>query len=612
LAILLAGVLFVPVSTYISLFVGGGISMAATYLIVILLNEITRMSGKRLTKQELFITYTTIGAVAGTVPFYFWLIYRVFLVNTPIAQTFLLGGIPLVKMVPSWFAPPPASPSYSLRTLFHVEWAVPVFIYTLMALLSFIADISLAMIFSISFIEVENLRFPLADIDSSLITTLSEKEETRMRFFILSLVPGLIYGFLLYASPLFGPQFVPLLWADLTQFTENYLPGALMGIATDPGSYLLGLLLPLSVSGTMLAGSVSIWIIGNVVFYKFYPNVFPQWPKEYSYGMNLATCGQRSYLRIWISPQIGFGLGLAIMIALKVGRRLFRTLASLKKSPALKESGYPSNLLLIAIYLLSTGGSVGLFRWLVPDYPLWLATVTSIGLSFLVSLIVARTLAEVGVSISMPWPWQAFTFFSPYEGLIGWIFQPTILMGTCAYTVQTTKVAYLTETKPIDYYRALIIAFALNAFFGFLSLDFFWRLAPIPSSMYPYTMSYFPIYMQTDWLMVTRQVRMYPMSIIASTGISALLFALGEVLTKFNVAFSAVALVSGFFTWPTTALGVFIGSILSVVIGRFLGKERWQGMRGNVIAGFLAGLGVSLGFAISIALISKSTWVWPW
>jgi len=586
--------------------------MAVTYLIIILFNEVTRMSGKRLTKQELFIIYTTIGAVAGTVPFYFWLIYRVFLVNTPIAQTFNLNGVPLVKMVPSWFAPPPTSSAYSLRTLFHIEWAVPVLIYTLMALLSFIADISLAMLFSISFIEAEDLRFPLADVDSSLISTISEREEPRMRFFILALVPGLIYGFMLYASPLFGPQFVPLLWADLTQFTETYLPGALMGISTDPGPYLWGLLLPLNVTGTMLAGSVLIWIAGNVLFYKVYPGVFPEWPREYTYGMNLATCAQRSYLRIWISPQIGFGLGLAIMLALKVGRRLFRSLAVLRKSLAVQEAGYPSTMLLIVVYLVSTGSSVALFSYLVPDYPLWLAAVTSIGLSFLVSLIVARTLAEVGVSISMPWPWQAFTYFSPYQGLIGWIFQPTILMGTCAYTVQTTKVSYLTQTTPTDYYKALIIAFALNAFFGFLSLDFFWRLAPIPSSMYPYTISYFPLYMQTDWLMVTRQVRMYPTSIIASTIISALLFALGEALARFNVTFSAVALVTGFFTWPNVSIGIFAGSILSIVISKFLGKDRWREMRGNVIAGFLAGLGISLGFAISIALISKSTWVWPW
>lgn len=127
--------------------------------------------------------------------------------------------------------------------------------------------------------------------------------------------PGLIYGAILYGGFSLGTPILPLPWVDLTWFTEKYLPGAVIGIATEPSSFVSGLLLSLSTSLTMLMGSVIVWIILNYIF-TTNTALFPLWATEYHSGMTIASIYQRTFQRIWISPQFGITLGLAATLLL--------------------------------------------------------------------------------------------------------------------------------------------------------------------------------------------------------------------------------------------------------------------------------------------------------
>lgn len=216
--------LFIPVNIYLYLSSGMLVSTAAVYLIAILLSEIARYTGNPLSKQEMFIIYVSVGVVAAAIPPYYWLVYRSFFVNTPVTFAYNINGVPLPYMVPDWICPPTGSKAHMYRTLFHPEWLKPILFSTSFFLLSFAADLGLGILMSRITVDVEQLRFPFAYIDASLIETITMQESERLRVFMAGFFPGLIYGAILYGGFSLGTPILPLPWVDLTWFTEKYLP----------------------------------------------------------------------------------------------------------------------------------------------------------------------------------------------------------------------------------------------------------------------------------------------------------------------------------------------------------------------------------------------------
>lgn len=609
LAMITAAILFIPVTIYVNLVMGATAAAAAVYLTAILFGQMARFFGSPLTKQELFIIYVTVGGVAGAIPGYYWLLYRAFFVNTPVTQSFVIDGTPLVKLVPSWLAPPIGSPVYSsFRTLFHISWILPIFIVTVMTVLGFLTEISLALFLSYQLVEREELQFPLATITTAMVTTLSERKTEKYRIFMLAFYPGAMYAFFLFSNLIVGVEAIPLPWVDLTHVTERVIPGAPIGIATDLGTFLLGFIIPLGVSISMLIGSLLIWVVGNTLFLSFFRQLFPQWIEEYFYGMRLGSIVQRSQLRVWISPQLGFALGLAIMLVINLRKSLYEIF---KKSAGSSEWG-PSLLKIFGMYFVGTGGSVILYHYLIPEMPMYIPLLASVGLSFLFALVVTMSIAQTGISIVIPWPWAAIVTLSSYQGYAGFVFSPAISLGGCAGTVNATRAAYLTETNPRDYYKALVISLILNTVLGFMFMDFFWRIAPIPSSVYHYTMIYWPLWAMNDCLFATRQIIVDPTLIMSSAGVSMGIFILAQVMSKIGVSFLPIPLIMGFYTIPPYAVTIFIGSIIAKYVARLIGRKRWDSIKGTVVSGALAGMGIVAGIAICVNLLFKSSWPWPW
>ncbi|MEM2617845.1 MAG: hypothetical protein QXL64_09955, partial [Thermofilaceae archaeon] len=130
-----------------------------------------------------------------------------------------------------------------------------------------------------------------------------------------------------------------------------------------------------------------------------------------------------------------------------------------------------------------------------------------------------------------------------------------------------------------------------------------------PSSAYPNSMVFWPMYATNDALFATRQIQLDPRVI----GISMLLAMTLTLSTPFISRFLLpVPFLSGCFIIPPYAISIFVGSMLGRIIKRYVGDERWNEMKGPLAAGILTGAGVFVGISISLILVARAAWIWPW
>ena len=620
LAMIMAALIFLPASIYLWFAVGSSVSIAATYVTVSLFSALARIYGTELTKQELFIIYSIVGGIGGAQPLYYWLVYRSYYVNNPLSLEFKLNGIPLRQYVPVWLSPPPTSVAHQLRTLLHPDWFFAIAVNVIFATLGLTAEITLGIVFSYLYIEVEPLPFPFAQIDVAMINTLHERKPQDMLYFLLSLTGGAIYGTLLYLIPLvLGPQaqVIPYPWIDFTAYTQFFLPGAAIGIATDPLGFLYGMILSPSLTFSMMLGSFATWIFGNTLTLTVFKDFSSDWVKEYTPGMGIFLIMQRAGLRLWLSFFMGISFGLAIYILIIIRDKLIASLKALSKLGKIKGGpGYPPPKILFGAFFAATTLSVILYIILVPGIPIWLPFVVSIGLSLVVASVGARVYGELGLTFTPDFVynmWKAAIYFSPYQGYAGWIFTPALAGFSTPWYVNATKVAYATRTRPMDYYKAAIISFVLVTVLGLVFTDFFWRMAPIPSFMFPYVMGLWPNYAISDSLFATRQIVIRPDQILMGMGV-AIFGSFGiYALSKIGIPLNPIGLIGGMYSLPPYTIMVFLMSLVSEYgLTRILGKEKWYSIRGIVLAGFLAGVGIVVAIGTTITLISKASWIWPW
>ncbi|MEM3648258.1 MAG: OPT/YSL family transporter [Thermoproteota archaeon] len=639
LALVLASAIFLPVNIFLSLISGVSVAAASVYIIAILFVELSALLGSPMSKQEIFIVYIMAGLAAGGViaggggtAVFLYYIFKGYYTRSYITRSIIdpFSGKSLSSVIPSFWAPPPDSPAYTLRSFLHPDWVFPIIIGTVQgAIIWIIQEVALAMLAAKLYVEAEDLPFPFAEVNAQLVLTLSEREEKRMRYFVTSATLGTVYGILVFGLPImsFGVsnqlvQIIPLPWADFTTGyfgIEQIMPGAILGLATDPLTWLTGFLLPTSVVVYMLLGSIACWTFGNFLALTFFNESFPLWAAEWHRGMDLSLVWQRSYFRVWAYPQVGFVLSLATL-TLAMGYKTFiRAFKPMKSSVSFTthsikgfKTGFPSNQKLLLIFIIASIASVILFQWLIPDFPIWVSILT-IPIGFVMTIAGTRARGETGQVISMSYLWPSMVILSGYPAADAFFFSPTIGGSSAPLWVEGIKTAFLTDTKPIDLFKAYILTVVLYHVFSFIYVSFFWAMAPIPSSQYPYTLINWPIQVISQNIWVSRQIAAAPLLLAGSYLCMTAIGVLGQIVSKFTgIPFSFASLVTGTTIVPPYPIAMFLGNIIgNYGIAKFLGKENFNNYKSVIVAGVVTGAGVVAGIAGAIVVIQKSIWMLP-
>jgi len=626
LALLFASFCILPIHIYLSLVSGASLAGAAVYITVIFFTVISGLVGKPLTRSEIYIVFITAGVAASSAPFLSY-VFRSFYVSGYVSRAFVdpFSGKPLYMVIPSWWAPPWTSDAYTIRSFLHPDWFVPIALGLILLVLTMVQQISLTMICSQMFIRVNQLRFPYAEVNARIVNTLSEQKSEQLNVFTLSTIIGGLYSLVLYGIPtlMLGSfniqmQIIPIPWIDLTTGIyglERLLPGGMFGIATDPILWSVGFILPINVLVSMFIGSVSVWVFGNWLSLTYFREIFPQWAEEWKRGMSLSLIWQRSTLRIWAPIQLGFVIGLAVVMLARGYKYFIKTFKLLSKPTEIsREEGYYSLPFILLLYLMATGSSVILLYLFVPEFPIWLAAIVSIGFSFIFAVVSTWSRGETGLQITVPNVWRMTILLSGYQKIDVWYFFPVINLGAGVPTwVEGIKTAYLTETKPADFYKAYLLAMALTIPLSFIYVSFFWSIAPIPSSVYPWAHAQWPVEVITSAMWATRQIIVQPNLIAYATAGTVIISILGEVLTKLvGIPFSAVGLITGTMSPPPTPTAMLMGGLIGrFVLQKFFKEEWWNRNKSVIVAGVAAGTGTVTGIASGIVMIMKSTWILP-
>jgi hypothetical protein len=425
----------------------------------------------------------------------------------------------------------------------------------------------------------------------------------------------MIYGGIVYLLPLstgMSLTILPIPWFDLNQIMDVMLPGASLGIATDIVYFAMGFILPIRVVVWILIGSLATFTFGNHILVRL--GIWNTWAP----GSTIQLAWQQSFISFWMFPIVGISIVGALLPLIRYPRNLIQSIRSLSMLGSTEKlAGLVSAKKLILIYALAMIGNLALVYYLVPDIPsltiLYLAVII-IGFNFIWTIISSTSLGLAGRTIQIPYLYQAVMIGSGCRNPAIWFLPGGIISdagaGWCGYF----KLAELTGTKLSDYVKAWIIATVLGLAMSFLYTQALWSMAEMPSSVYPWLQTYWPIEtLFTLWwadIGITGKTYLNPLLILGAAGFVTVIYFLSEI---FRFPFSLVGLVVGVTTPPPAPISQFIGVLLArYVLTRIFGKERWSQYASAVFAGLVIGEGIMIVVSSSIALILKSLWILPY
>jgi hypothetical protein len=612
------GFLMMPGSMYLQLVIGTGIGPAARWVTIILFAEIAKRSYKELKQQEIFLLYYMAGAALAS-PFK-GLLWDQYLVQSDAAR--MLG---VTEFIPTWVAPPSGSDSLVARTFFHRDWLIPMLLLIGSQIIQRIDQFGLGYALYRITSDVEKLPFPMAPVGALGTMALAESTEDKQkswkwRVFSIGGVIGLVFGGiyvllptisgLLFTQPI---RLIPIPWVELTRHTEEILPAVATGIQLDLGLIFIGMVLPFwAVIGGFIG--LMITVVANPILYQ--QGILIRWHQ----GMGTVDTVFANNFDFYMSFGIGLGLAIAFVGIWHVVRSFrntgpgqrgsFREL--LRPPPGRGDFNFWIS---IGIYVFSTFAYVGLCIWLVPNFP-W---IFFLGYGFIytpiISYITARMEGIAGQFVSLPLVREASFIagakFFGYQGIEIW-YAPIPIHNYGEATVNFRKIE-LTGTSIRGIIKAEIVVFPVVMVASLLFSQFIWRLAPIPSSSYPYAQELWHLQALNTLLMQTSTLEgdsyffqalrgSYVLSgMVFGTVTYALLTFLGlPVLLIYGV-------VRGL--GQTTPHGLIL-EVIGALLGRFLFLKRygtmWRQYAPVLLAGFSCGMGLTGMFAMGVTLILKS------
>jgi len=626
LAIAFAATVLMPVTIWMQLV--GGSASGLGFTTILLFIFITKYFGKSpLTPQEIILINIGIGIAAYT-PFFATFINRAYFAGSP--EAYMFG---ITRFIPSWWVPENSLiRNQAVRTLLHMDWVVPIVISLLTSVVLYLPmQLLLGYIAYQTYVVEENLVFPLAKAEAETAITLGEREPSKTRFMLIGFIITFLYSLVVYGPYILGPLIgvpvsaVPVPFADFTSRLEHYLPGALIGVATDPFTFFSGFIIPETSLLCMVLGSVTIWIIGNVIGITYFKDKFlPEWVP----GFSLALTYQRSFLHTWASVMIGFSFAIALTQLIDARKSVVNAISSLKKIGGLRGSSF---WYFILMYAACTSLWVFLTHWLLPEFPILPLAFLIVVWPFITALINARAIGEVGYPIaSLPMREMIYiatltankipvysnlgvgVWFLPLPSTVG-IYPAAETWVSHFYTARYVGLSVREVVK-----AAIIIAIPLSLIMSFIYTNVIWSFSPIPSQVYPWAAINWPIGVIQNALWITRSVTVLKSATI-NPGTPPLLegsfiiMVLAYVVIKFTrLPFSLVAFVVGASTLPPYAITTLIGYIVYRIICSRFGKENVDKYKWSFYAGVFIGYGSATAMLITLTIGLKAMWMLPY
>ena len=612
------GFLMMPGSMYLQLVIGTGIGPAARWVTIILFAEIAKRAYSDLKQQEIFLLYYMAGAAMAS-PFQ-GLLWNQYLVQSDAAQ--MLG---LTEFIPSWIAPQPESIAILERTFFHQDWLIPILLLVGSQIIQRVDQFGLGYALFRITSDVEKLPFPMAPVGALGTIALAESKEERhkswkWRVFSIGGVIGLAFGAvyillpavsgLIFTEPI---RLIPIPWIELTRHTEGILPAVATGLQLDLGLIFLGMVLPFWAVIGGLVGLLITMVANPVLYHK---GILTSWHQ----GMGTVETVFANNFDFYMS----FGIGLGLSIGL-IG--VWQVIKSFKGSSN-KARGSLKDLLTpppgrgdfdfriaIAIYIFSTLAYVVLCTILVPTFPWIFFLIYGFVYTPVISYITARMEGIAGQFVSLPLVREASFIagakYFGYQGIEIW-YAPIPIHNYGAATVNFREIE-LTGTSLRGVIKAEFIVFPVVMIASLLFSQFIWRLAPIPSSSYPYAQELWHLQALNTLLMQSSTLEgnsLFYQALSGNVVFSGIGFGIitYAILTFFGLP---VLLIYGIVRGlgQSTPHGLIL-ELIGALLGRFFFLKRygkqWRQYAPVLLAGFSCGIGLTGMFAMGLTLILKS------
>ena len=601
LVILYGAFILMPASLYLRLVAGQTMLGPISFIALILWVEFCRFTDKPLSKAEAFIVYSVSSIAAGQYLFYNYALFPAYFrtcdMTHQIKTTVETAAGPVVKsfseLAPAWWAPP--EEVISLRTFFHASWLLPISIAVLVWIFHVMADVSMAIIGRELFIKVERLPFPFARPSAAACAALTEGRKEHMKVFTVTGLIGTAWGLLVYWPVAMGKKIVnyPIPWVDLNYKVHGAVRGASFGMATDILAFTGGFIVPFRVIASMFLGAIVIQV-GNPIMIKM--GHF----KRFVEGMPIAQI-RVNEVDVWASPLIGAMVAAGVLHILSNPKQLMRAFTGLSASaraareaaagPGEEEGRTISFTWLLLIFLGSVLGCVVLFKVLIPDFPLWFIAPFALVWSVLFSMIDIRAVGTTGFRVDPPYVREGliigYNRISGYANPSVWFAPWPVALGASDW-VQNFKICELVRCRARDYIKAAVVAVPVGMIANFVYMSIFWRIAPIPSSTYPFANIFLPrmtrffcglmaTTVKTSGEIGTTAASMFKLNwILATFGIFVLIHVFFEILlpavwpkTK-GKGPSLIGLAVGMWMPLPFALSLMVGGLVSKGAG-----ERW-------------------------------------
>jgi hypothetical protein len=645
-SLFLAG-LMVPGAIYMALLLGGSASPPAQWVTVILFIEVARRAHKHVKKAEIFTLFYLAGGVMVTASMaqggVLWMQF--------FAQSDAARAAGISQRIPSWVVP--SDPGVlEQRSLFMWQWLPAVGLAVFTTIIGRIDNMVLGYgLFRIAS-DVEKLPFPMAPVGAQGILALSEEQEEEMgarrlrdaehggeglswrwRVFSIGAVLGIVFGLVyvgiptitgaLLAQPI---EILPLPFVDFTQQTGKYLPAVAIGLTFDLSVVIWGMVAPY---GAVLGGFAALLItmVLNPVLHLPQFGILKLWHP----GDGVQQTFYKNNIDFYFSFQIGIAMAIAVVgivsvvRSLTTERRKLRAQTQFGKRLAfnIPEGRGDIRPWWVAVtYLGSSMIYICTSAWLLyladgkVFWPvMWLMLFYAFLYTPVVSYVTARLEGIAGQVLAIPYVREATFILSGYHGVAIW-FLPIPMHDYGSMTVFYRE-CELTGTKFWSIWKSEILLTPIVLMGYLLFAHFIWRLGPIPSPQYPFTMKWWEVSAANQCVVYTSTLGGFTefeeafngSYITAGALIGAAMF--GGFAWLGAPTFFIYGIVRGLGTYPYVAVPEFIGAL----IGRYYFRRRlgliWRQYIPVVAAGFSCGMGLIGTLGIGFTFASKAVFALP-